>query len=97
MSLGIKETKEIIEGMGEAAVTGKKVVEIVKKALENGFGVEDLALLGTLMGAMPDTSKLEAASKDASVALEELKDLDKEEVVQIIASLYAEADRFNKA
>ena len=86
MSLGIKETKEIIEGMGEAAVTGKKVVDIVKAALKDGFGVEDLALLGTLIGAMPDTSKLDAAAKDADKALEEMKDLDKSEIMDLASA-----------
>ena len=97
MKVGIKETLEMLDGMGEASVTGKKVVVAVKKALVDGFGPEDLAILGELMAAMPDTSKLDAAVKGAGDIPEELKDLDKDETIQIIAKIYEQSARFNKA
>jgi len=95
--MDIKETKEIIEGMGEAAVTGKKLVVVVKKILEGGISATDIVHLNELISVMPDTAKIEAAIKDADVALEEMKDLDQAEVVEILGDLYAQADRFNKA
>lgn len=97
MSMGIKETKELIAGMGEAAVTLKKLVDVFNKAKENGFGAEDLVLLSSLIAAAPDTSKITAAIDDVDKVKDELKDLDKSEVLEIIADLYAQADRVNQA
>lgn len=96
MSLGIKETKEIIEGMGELASTAKKLKEVVQKILKDGISAEDIVYIGELTAAMPDTAVLSAASKDAKIALDELKDLDKAEVVEIIGCLYAQAEKFSK-
>lgn len=93
MSLGIKETKEIIEGMGEAAVTLKKLKEVFDAVKANGIGAEDIVHLSKLIDAAPDFSKLEAAVEDADKALDELKDLEKAEVLDIIAALYKEAER----
>lgn len=93
MSLGIKETKEIIAGMGEAAVTLKKLKEVFDAVKDGGIGAEDLVHLSKLIDAAPDTAKLTAAMDDADKALEELKDLDKTEVLEIIEALYKEAER----
>jgi len=93
MSMGIKETKEIIAGMGEAAVTLKKLKEIFDAVKEGGIGAEDIVHLSKLIAAAPDTSKLTAAVDDADKALEEMKDLDKAEVLELIADLYKEAER----
>jgi hypothetical protein len=97
MSLGIKETKEIIAGMGEAAVTLKKLKSIFDDAKEGGIGAEDIVHLSKLIAAAPDVAKLTAAVDGADKALDELKDLEKAEVLEIIADLYKEADRLNKA
>ena len=93
MSLGIKETKEIIAGMGEAAVTLKKLKEVFDLVKENGIGAEDIVHLSKLIDAAPDFTKLNVAVDDADKALEELQDLDKAEVLEIIGDLYKEAER----
>lgn len=93
MSLGIKETKEIIAGMGEAAVTLKKLKEVFDLVKENGIGAEDIVHLSKLIEAAPDVAKVNAAVKDADKALEEMKDLDKAEVLELIGDLYKEAER----
>lgn len=95
--MDIKETKEIIAAMGEGAVTGKKLVVVVKKILENGVNPADLIHLAELRDAMPDTAVIMAGVNDADVALEELKDLDQSELIEIIGELYKEAKRFNEA
>lgn len=95
--MDIKETKEIISGMGEAAVAGKKATVVLKKILENGIEATDVVYLGELVSVMPELEKLTAAIENASVALEEMKELDQAEVIEIIGALYAEAKRFNEA
>lgn len=95
--MDIKETKEIIAGMGEAAVTAKKLKTVVEKILKDGISAEDVIYLGELTSAMPDLSVMAAAAADAKVALEEMKELDQAEVLEIIADLYAQAKRFNEA
>lgn len=94
---GIKETLEALDAMGEASVTGKKVVKAVKEALKNGFGVEDIAIVSKLIDAMPDMDIIDAGIKDADQIKEEVKDLDQVEIVQIIGSVYSNAEKFNKA
>lgn len=97
MKKGIKETTEMLEGMGEATVTLKKLAAVFEKAKENGFGAEDLVHLSSIMAAAPDVSKITAAVDGADEIPEELKDLDKAEVLSIIGTIYSEADRVNKA
>lgn len=95
--MDIKETKEIIEGMGEAAVTAKKLKVVVEKVLKDGIQATDIVYLNELISAMPDVAKMEKAMEGADVAMAELKDLDEAEVVAIIGALYTEAKRFNEA
>jgi hypothetical protein len=95
--MNIKETKEIIAGMGEAAVAGKKAMEVVKKILKDGISASDVIYLGEFVDAMPDLDKMTAAVDNASVALDEMKELDETEVIEIIGALYTEAKRFNEA
>lgn len=95
--VGIKETLEALDAMGEASVTGKKVVMAVKEALKNGFGAEDIAILSKLFDAMPDMDVINAGIKDADKIAEEAKDLDQQEIIQLVGSIYANADKFNKA
>ncbi len=97
MELGIKETKEVISAMGEGAVTGKKAIAVLKKILENGIEASDVIYIKDLIDAAPDVEIITAGITDADKALEEMKDLDQAEVLEILGDLYKQADRFNKA
>jgi len=93
MSKGIKETKELIEGMGEAAVSAMKMKEVIQKILKDGINLADIQHMNELIEAMPEMSKIEAALDNAKEALEEMKDLDQAEVIELIAALYGQAKR----
>lgn len=95
--LGIKETKEILEGMGEATVSMKKLKTVFMKAKDNGFGIEDLIYISEAMDAMPDMDIINSAVKDADKAIDELKDLEQAEVVELIGAIYKQAEKINKA
>lgn len=94
---GIKETKELIAGLAEGAVAGKKLTIAVKKILENGIGIEDIAHINKLIEAAPDMDVINKAVEGADEALEEMKDLDQAEIIEVIGDLYAGAKRFNEA
>ncbi len=85
--MNIKETKELLVGLGEISV-------LVKKIAKNGINVADLIHLKDLADAMPI---LEDAVKDIKLIGEELKELDQGEVLEIIATIYAQAKRINEA
>lgn len=95
--MDIKETKEIIAGMEEGMITLKKIKRIWDVASENGIGAEDLVHIGDLIKAAPDMSVMSAAVEGAEVALEEIKDLDEQEVFEIISLLYAGVKKVEQA
>jgi len=96
MELGIKETKEVLVAMGEAAVSGKKALEVLKKIKEGGINATDIIYISDLLAAAPDMSVMEAGIEDADKALEEMKNLEQAEVIEIIGTIYAQAKRFNE-
>lgn len=83
--------------MGEGAVTGKKAVTVLKKIMKDGLQASDIIYINELIAAAPNMDIMEAAIKDADKALEEMKDLDQAEVIEVIGNLYKEAKRFNEA
>ena len=95
--LGIKETKEILVAMGEAAVSGKKALAVLKKIKEGGITPADIIHISELIAAAPDMSVMEAGIEDADKAMDEMKDLDQAEVIEFIGVVYAQAKRFNEA
>lgn len=84
--MDIKETKELIAGVKEAFKLGKSVRDIVA----DGVGPEDLMKGFDLV--REQSSKVEiyaAAAKDVAIVKEELKDLSKDEMVEIFLMLVA--------
>jgi len=93
---GIKELLEAIEALGELASSGTKLVNVVKDVLKDGITISDVTKLGDLVDAAPDMKILEAGMKDIKLALEEVKDLDETEIVQIIGAIYKIIANFKK-
>lgn len=82
----IKETKELLEGLGKIAVTAKKI------ANDGKVNSEDLQ---HLMALALEAEALSAAVKGAGEIPSELKDLDEAEVLEIIAVIYDISDQIN--
>ena len=87
----IKETKELIEAMGEAAVVGKKISKLIK---EHGVGPMLLVALKDIADALPEIQEGIEGIKEVPA---ELKDLEESEVLEIIGALYNEAKKINEA
>lgn len=78
---GLKETKEILVGVKEAFKAGKAIRDIVA----DGVGAEDLSAVFDLVKNQADKLEVyEAAIKDAKLAKEEIKDLSKEEILELL-------------
>ena len=87
----IKETKELIVAMGEAAVVGKKISKLLK---EHGVGPMLLVAIKDIADALPEIQEgIEGVKEVPS----ELKDLEEGEVLEIIGALYNEAKKINEA
>jgi hypothetical protein len=91
---GIKETQELIAGLTEAVKLGK--------------GVRDLTKGGVSVASIPQAFEIikeqsekygvyEAALKDVKLVKEELKDLDKEEILVLIFALVDAVEQIEKA
>ena len=85
--LTVKNSLEMVVAMGTAAV-------IIKKIAKDGIGMEDLVHIKAIADSMPVMTE---AVADADMILEELKNLDQAEVIQIIGELYNQAKLLNKA
>ena len=86
--MNIKETKELFKGC-------EVIAETLGAVLKDGkVNMADLALLPEL--AM-DFGVFKDAAKDASLILEEMKDLKEEEILEIVMCAYAVAKAFNDA
>lgn len=91
---GIKETTEIINGLTEAFKVGKAIRDIVK----DGIDSSDLIKAFDLVREQAD--KIETYSiaiQDAKLAKEELKDLDKEEILAILFKLVDAVEQIENA
>lgn len=84
MQRDIKETKELIAGVKEAVKLGKKIRDIVA----DGIDSSDLPKAFELV--KEQSAKIEiynAARKDIVLVKEEIKDLSKEELIEIVLSI----------
>lgn len=86
--MGIKETKELLETLGKLGVIGKKI------GADKKIGVDDIQHLVSLATQAGD---LVEGFKGLDIMLEELKDLDQAEVLEIIGTIYSQAEAINKA
>lgn len=84
----IKETMELLEGIKEIAVFGKKVFK------DGKVNFADLMLFADLLKKQ---EQLIAAFKDADEVLIEAKDLSSEEAGQIIAYVMAAVKEYKEA
>ena len=87
MIKGVKETVELLEGMGAAAA-------LIKKIAKDGLSVSDLVYLKELSDSLPE---FKAAVEGADEIPAELKELDESEVLQIIGTIYSQAKKINEA
>jgi len=82
----VKETKELLTGMGEAT----KIVKLIAK---DGINAADLLHIQAIAASLP-------IMKDAVEGIDqipaELKDLDETEVVEIVGCIYAQAKKINE-
>ena len=81
---GLKETSEMIEGVKHAFVFGKGVRDIVK----DGVDKNDIFPAFELLKKQIDKADIyKDAIKDAKLIKDELKDLSKEELLEVIFKL----------
>lgn len=84
----IKETLELLDSLGMLAVAGKKI------AADGKISVDDLTTLISLSAKLDDLVKGFSGLKEV---VEEVKDLDESEVVQIIGKIYQITKDINEA
>lgn len=84
----IKETKELFAGLALIAKAAKKIAEDGKVSLLDASHVIDLA---------KESAVLVAAVKDIKEVPEELKDLEKEELLDLIMVVYKSISEIEKA
>ena len=83
----IKETLELLEGLGEVAVAAKKIAKDGKVNADDLKVLMDLAL---------NAEKLSSAVSGVSEVPSELKDLDESEVMEIIKTIYLISAKVNE-
>lgn len=86
MEVGIKETQELLDGLGKVALLAKKI---------NADGKINADDLQHLMAAAAEVDVLAEAVKGVDQVPEELGDLDKDEVLAIIQKIYSISDEIN--
>ena len=86
--MGIKEIKELLEALSLLAVTGKKI------AADGKISVDDISHLISLSAQL---DVLVEGVKDIDKALDEAKNLDQAEVLEIIGKLYDITKKINEA
>lgn len=90
---GIKETQELIAGLTEAVKLGKNIRDLVK-------GGVSAASIPQAFEIIKEQSEVfgvyEAALKDVKLVKEELKDLDKEEILTLIFALVEAVEAIEK-
>ena len=91
---GIKETQELIAGLAEAVKLGKGVRDLVK----SGVSVASIPQAFEIIKEQSEKFGVyEAALKDVKLVKEELKDLDKEEILVLIFALVDAVEKIEKA
>lgn len=84
----LKQTKELFEGLKLVAVAAKKISK---------DGKVDLSDVGAVIDLAKESSILIDAVKDIKEVPEELKDLEKEELLELIMAVYKAVDEVEKA
>lgn len=87
MKVSIKESKELLAAMGTASA-------LIKKIAKDGINAADLVHLKSIADSLPELSE---GFKGISEIPKELKDLDEAEVLELLGTLYAQAEKINKA
>lgn len=91
--LSIKETQELIAGLTEAVKLGKNIRDIVK----DGVDASDIPKAFDLIKNQSEKFEIyEAALKDVKLVKDELKDLDKEEILTLIFQLVDAVEQIEK-
>lgn len=91
---GIKETQELLAGLTEAIKLGKNVRDLVKG------GVSSAGLPGVFNLIKEQSEKLDvysAAIDNVKEVKEEIKDLDKEEILALVFQIVDAIDQIEKA
>lgn len=90
---GIKETQELIAGLTEAVKLGKNIRDLIKSGVS-------VAAIPQAFEIIKEQSEVfgvyEAALKDVKLVKEELKDLDKEEILVLIFALVEAVEKIEK-
>lgn len=85
--VGIKETQEMIEMFGELSFIAGKVMA------DGTFNAADLAVLPELFAKY---KAFEDGIKDVEEVLNEMSNLEQEEVVMLLGSIYAAVNKFSE-
>lgn len=94
MERDIKETKELLAGVKEAVKLGKAVRDIVA----DGVDSSDLPKAFELVKEQSKKVELyTAAIKDVALVKEEIKDLSKEELIEIVLSVVSAVSEIEAA
>jgi len=88
--VSVKETKEMINGLKEGFKAGKAVRDIVKE----GFDI--VKTIELIKGQVEKIDIYSAAIKDADVIKDEIKDLSKEEMVELFLELVSAVSEVEK-
>lgn len=88
MSVGVKETLEILEGLKVLGVAAGKIAS---------DGKVDLKDLGALLDVAKDFEVFVEAVKDGDKVVEEFKDLDAAEITQVVSKVFEIINAFKEA
>lgn len=92
--MDIKETKELLKGVTEAVKLGKSVRDIAK----DGIDASDLPKAFELVKEQAEKVEIyTAAVKDVALVKEEIKDLSKEELLEIIMTVVSSVSEIEAA
>ena len=93
MTIGTKETQELLEGIKEAVKLGKSVRDIVA----DGVDANDIPAASTVIKAQSDKLDMyNAAFQDVSKIKEELKDLDSQEIAALFFQIVEAVEEIDK-
>ena len=91
---GTKETQELIVGLTEAVKLGKGLRDLIK----GGVSVASIPQVFEIIKEQSEKYGVyEAALKDVKLVKEELKDLDKEEILVLVFALVDAVEQIEKA
>ena len=92
--MDVKETKELIAGLKEAFKAGKSIRDILKDGVE----ASDLPKVFELVKEQASKAEIYTdAIKDVSSIKDELKDLSKDEVIELFMELASAVSEVEKA